>query len=80
MATISTIEILRDYLNGVLDRANHHAHNVNEISLAIVGGIIWRTSGDIKVLSRDGEMKNALWLQVGKWSTFLTVCKYSFFV
>lgn len=62
--TIHNIDILREYLTGVLDRANHHAHNVNEIVLAIAGGIIWKTTNDIKVLSREGEMKNVLWLQV----------------
>lgn len=62
--TIQNIEILREYLTGVLDRANHHAQNVNEIALAIAGGIIWKTTNNIKVLSRDGEMKNVLWLQV----------------
>lgn len=63
--TIQNIDILRAYLSGVLDRANHHAQNVNQISLAIAGGIIWRTTDDIRVMSRDGEMKNVLWLQVG---------------
>ncbi|HXS58823.1 MAG TPA: hypothetical protein VN726_22020 [Hanamia sp.] len=62
--TIQNIEILREYLSGVLDRANHHAQSVNEIALAIAGGIIWRTTNDIRVMSRDGEMKNVLWLQV----------------
>lgn len=62
--TIHNIEILREYLTGVLDRASHHAQNVNEIALAIAGGIIWRTTDNIKVMSRDGEMKNVLWLQV----------------
>lgn len=62
--TIHNIEILREYLTGVLDRANHHAQNVNEIALAIAGGIIWRTTNNIRVLSREGEMKNVLWLQV----------------
>jgi hypothetical protein len=62
--TIHNIDILREYLSGVLDRANHHAQNVNEIALAIAGGIIWRTTNNIRVLSREGEMKNVLWLQV----------------
>lgn len=62
--TIQSIEILKQYISGVLDRANHHAHNVNEIALAIAGGIIWKTTKDIRVLSRKGEMKNVLWLQV----------------
>jgi len=63
--TIDNINILRNYLTGVLDRANHHAQNVNNIALAIAGGIIWRTTDNIKVMSREGEMKNVLWLQVG---------------
>lgn len=63
--TIQNIEILRAYLSGVLDRANHHAQNVNEIALAIAGGIIWRTTDNIRVMSRECEMKNVLWLQVG---------------
>lgn len=61
--TISTINILKEYLNGVLERADHHANNVNEIALAIAGGIIWKSSKDVKVLTRNGEMKNVLWLQ-----------------
>lgn len=63
--TIQNVEVLKDYLSGVLDRANHHAKNVNEIALAIAGGIIWKTTNDIKVMSRDGEMKNVLWMQAG---------------
>lgn len=63
--TIHNIEILREYLSGVLNRADHHAQNVNEIALAIAGGIIWRTTDNIRVMSREGEMKNVLWLLVG---------------
>jgi hypothetical protein len=62
--TIESIKILQDYLSGVLVRANHHAQNVDNIALAIAGGIIWRTTNKIKVLSREGEMKNVLWLEV----------------
>ena len=63
--TIQNIDVLKNYLSGVLDRANHHAQGVNEIALAVAGGIIWRTTSDIRVLSRDGEMKNVLWMEVG---------------
>lgn len=62
--TIQNVEILREYLSGVLDRANHHAQNVNEIALAIAGGIVWRTTNNIRVMTRNGDMKNVLWLQV----------------
>lgn len=34
--TIHDIEILRACISGVLNRADHHAHGVNEISLANV--------------------------------------------
>lgn len=62
-ATIATIKILQKYLNGVMKRADHHANNVNEIALAIAGGILWKSSADVKVMTRNGEMKNVLWLQ-----------------
>lgn len=64
--TIESIEILQEYLKGVLDRANHHDQNVNSIALAIAGGIIWRSTNRIKVLSREGDMKNVLWLEVNQ--------------
>ena len=64
--TIESIEILQEYLKGVLERANHHAQNVNNIALAIAGGIIWRSTNRIKVLSREGDMKNVLWLDVNQ--------------
>lgn len=54
--TIKDIKILKDYLTGVLDRANHHAQNVNEIALAIAGGIIWRTTDKIRVFTRRNEI------------------------
>ena len=62
--TINNIGVLKTYISGVLDRANHHAHNVNEIALAIARGIIWRTTNNVRVMSRAGEMKNVLWLKV----------------
>lgn len=62
--TIESIETLRKYITGVLERANHHAPNVNEIALAIAGGMMWKTTKNIKVMTRKGSMKNVLWLQV----------------
>jgi hypothetical protein len=64
--TIENIEILQKYLNGVLEKADDHALNVNEIALAIAGGIIWRTTNRIRVMSREGDMKNVLWLEVNQ--------------
>lgn len=74
--TISTLNILQEYLNAVLERADHHANNVNEIALAIAGGIIWKTTKDVRVMSRNGDMKNVLWLQA-KTKTLCFVYNHS---
>ena len=58
------IDVLRDYLRGVMDRADHHAQNVNEVSLAVAGGVVWRKDDDpLEVMTRKGEMKNVLWFK-----------------
>jgi hypothetical protein len=62
---VTEIDVLRDYLRGVMDRADHHAQNVNEIALAIAGGLIWRKDDEaLDVMVREGEMKNVLWFKV----------------
>ena len=66
---VEDIKTLRLYLSGVLDRADHHAHDVNEIVLAVAGGIIWKATGDICVRQQEGEMKNVLWLRVDQERT-----------
>ena len=62
---VTDIDILRDYLQGAMGKADHHALNVNEIALAIAGGVVWRKDDDpIEVMVREGEMKNVLWFKV----------------
>ena len=62
---ITEVDILRDYMRGVMDRADHHALNVNEIILAIAGAVIFRKDADpLEVMTREGEMKNVLWFKV----------------
>ncbi|MCC6919550.1 MAG: hypothetical protein IT548_10125 [Alphaproteobacteria bacterium] len=39
---VTDIVLLKTYLRGVLGKAKHHAPNVNEIVLAIAGGVISR--------------------------------------
>jgi hypothetical protein len=50
----------------VLDRAGHHARNVEDIALCVAGAIVWRKDpdADLEVFERDGEMKNVLWFAV----------------
>lgn len=65
--TVTEVEELRQYLCGVMDRADHHAGNVKEIALAIAGAILWRKDDDkpIKVMSHGVETKNVLWVYIG---------------
>jgi hypothetical protein len=65
--TVTEIEELREYLGGVMNRADHHADSVNEIALALAGAILWRKNDDepIKVMVREGHTTNVLWFKVG---------------
>jgi hypothetical protein len=59
---VETSELLKDYFNGVLERADHHAKGVQEIALALMGAVIWKSEGDIEVKAvKDGGMGNILW-------------------
>ena len=62
--TVTDVDVLQDYIRGVMDRAEHHADNVDEITLAIAGAVIWRKDGDIQVYEREGQMANALWVDI----------------
>lgn len=62
---VTDIDILKDYIGGVMDRADHHAKNVNEVTLALVGAIVWKKDPEpIKVMVQKGEMKNVLWVKI----------------
>ena len=64
---VADLDVLRMYLKGVIDRAEHHADNVDQICLALAGAIIWRKDDDnILVFTREGEMKNTLWVHINK--------------
>lgn len=63
---VADVDRLQEYLGGVMARADHHANNVNEIALAVVGAIIWRKDpAPIEVMDQNGELKNVLWVLIG---------------
>lgn len=62
--TVNTLTLLNEYVNGVMNRANHHGQNVNEIVLTLAGAVIWRATQDIEVRTYNGETANILWLTV----------------
>jgi hypothetical protein len=63
--SVSDLEVLKEYLLGVIDRAEHHADDVDAVSLALVGAVLWRMDKDsLRVFEREGEMKNVLWVTI----------------
>jgi hypothetical protein len=62
---VTDIGVLRDYIRGVMDRADHHAQSVSKVALTIAGAVIWRKDDEpLEVMARQGEMKNVLWFKV----------------
>jgi hypothetical protein len=59
--SINSIEKLQQYLIGVLGRSNHHAGDVNEVSLSLLGAIIWVSRGEIEVREYKGRPANMIW-------------------
>jgi hypothetical protein len=64
---VTDVEILKDYINRVMVRADHHANEVEEIALALAGAIIWKKDAgkDIQVMQKEGDTKNVLWVSIG---------------
>ncbi|RUM94945.1 MAG: hypothetical protein DSZ28_00560 [Thiothrix sp.] len=63
--TVKDVDTLQEYIKGVMGRADHHAGNVNEISLALAGAIVWKKdASSIKVMEKEGETKNVLWVNI----------------
>ncbi len=59
------VQQLREYIRGVMNRAEHHAGNVDEIILAIAGAVIWRMDDEpLEAFTREGETKNVLWMHI----------------
>jgi hypothetical protein len=62
--TINSLAILQEYLLGVLERADHHAGNVEGVALTLAGAIIWKSTRDIEVREYKGETANMIWFWV----------------
>jgi len=62
--TVVSVDVLQQYIQGVMNRAEHHANNVDEVSLAIAGAVVWRKDGELEVMTHAGDMKNVLWVHI----------------
>jgi len=49
-----------------MERADHHANEVEEIALALAGAIVWKKDEDrdIEVMQHQGDTKNVLWVYI----------------
>ena len=63
MKTIKTMTDLRQYLDGILFRAEHHS-NCDKVVGALIGEIMMYsdTSKDIEVRTYDGKTANVAWV------------------
>lgn len=61
---INTIDLLKEYFDGVLSRADHHAPNVTEVIFPLIGAVINTATDDISVRQYDGRPANVLWFVV----------------
>ena len=59
--TIETTEVLKQYFNDVLIRAEHHAKEVKEVALCLLGAVVWKATGDIDVMETKIGYGNVLW-------------------
>jgi hypothetical protein len=64
--TLDDVDLLKRYIDGVMGRAGHHAQDVTAVALALAGAIVWRKDAttDIQVMSKDGDLKNVLWVKI----------------
>jgi hypothetical protein len=64
--TVTDVDVMQQYLQGVMQRAAHHAGKVEKIALALAGAITWRKDAGkpIKVMAQNGDTKNVLWVYI----------------
>ena len=64
--TANDVDVLHQYAEGVMNRADHHAGQVKGVALALLGGIIWRGDpGSIEIRQYAGSPANVLWVKIG---------------
>ncbi len=63
--TANDVNVLHQYAEGVMNRADHHAGHVRGVVLALLGGIIWRGDpGTIEIKQYAGGLANVLWVTI----------------
>jgi hypothetical protein len=61
--TIESMDILKEYFSNVLKRADHHAKEVQEVALTLLGAVIWKSIGEVSVMETKDGFGNVLWFR-----------------
>jgi hypothetical protein len=63
--SVDDVATLETYLQGVINRSEHHAETVGAIALALLGAVLWRKDGKpLEVRRYAGEPANIVWFEV----------------
>jgi hypothetical protein len=64
---LKSVDALQEHLRGVLEHADRHAGGVNEVLLAVIGGVLWRKNpGEpLRVGDKNGAGGNIIWFRIG---------------
>lgn len=64
--TVDSIETLRRYFRGVVERSEHHGQNVSNVIYPLLGLVLLHMDDDseIKVWGSEGSEGNVLWFHV----------------
>jgi len=65
--TLNTVDEFQEYLQGVIERASHHATNVRNAVLALAGAVVLFKDAEqpLTVRTHAGSPANILWVYVG---------------
>jgi hypothetical protein len=62
---VADLSMLETYLDGVMNRSEHHATAVGGIALALLGAVLWKKdAAPLEVRTYDGRPANILWVQI----------------
>jgi hypothetical protein len=64
---LKSVDALQEHLRGVLEHADRQAGGINEVLLAVIGGILWRKNpGEpVRVGDKNGAGGNIIWFRIG---------------
>jgi hypothetical protein len=64
--SVDDVSTLEQYLQGVMNRSDHHAETVGAVTLALLGAVLWRKDAKaLEVKQYAGELANIVWFEVG---------------